>query len=151
MEEEEKASEERFAEAKKNRKHDTPSPSKAIGVPQAASHSDVFDRERALEIVDGDGELLKELAEIFLRNIPEQMASLRAEIESSNAQGVMQIAHKIKGSLGNLAAKRAMEAALRLEMMGRVKSLAGADDAMAKLESDIRQLEEVLRALLVAE
>ena len=111
---------------------------------EACAEPEVLAVDEALEIVDGDRELLGELAEMFLGNYPGQVAELRAAIEAADAERVMRAAHKIKGALGNLAAKQAHATALCLEQMGRSGDLDGAAAALARFEDHLERLKAAL-------
>jgi HPt (histidine-containing phosphotransfer) domain-containing protein len=60
-------------------------------------------------------------------------------------------AHTLKGALGALGAKRAFDAALRLEMMGRRGDLSRAGEASAELQEEIERLQPALAALATGE
>jgi hypothetical protein len=49
--------------------------------------------------------------------------------------------------VGNFGAKRAYEAALKLETMGREADLNGATDVLARLEVEVSRLESALASL----
>jgi HPt (histidine-containing phosphotransfer) domain-containing protein len=79
----------------------------------------VLDHEVAMIRVGGDTELLKELAQLFLEEYPRLLAELRAAHESGDADLVERTAHGLKGSIANFGAQQAVEAALRIEQLGR--------------------------------
>lgn len=83
-----------------------------------------FDRERALAGVDGDRELLAELAGLFREDCPRLLAALRAGGAAGDAEGVARAAHAIRGSVGIFGALRAATMAAALE-----EAPAGADVA----------------------
>ena len=93
-------------------------PAAAVAGPAAAgstSEPAVFDRAAALDRVDGDVELMKELAGLFLDECPQRMAEIREAIIRRDATKLQQAAHTLKGSVGNFGAAEAIEAARRLE------------------------------------
>jgi HPt (histidine-containing phosphotransfer) domain-containing protein len=96
--------------------------------------SGVFDREVALARVGGDAGLLKELAELFLEEYPSMLAELRAASAQADAKAIERTAHGLKGSVANFGARTAVEAALRLEQLGREENLAEVERALASLE-----------------
>ncbi len=107
----------------------------------------VFDRSAALSYVDGDMGLLREMAELFLADYPQQMAKIQAAIASSDSQALMRAAHSLKGVVGNFAAKSTYDAALRLETMGEHSHLLTAREAYTNLEAEILRLAAVLARL----
>ena len=76
---------------------------------------DAFDMAAALERVDGDMELMKELAGLFLGECPRRMADIHRAIDRRDGPELQRAAHYLKGSVGNFGARRAFEAAGRLE------------------------------------
>lgn len=97
--------------------------------------------------VGGDLELLKELAALFLESCPERLPDLRTAVERGDSKALEQVAHALKGAVGNFAATAAFEAALRLEEMGRAGDLTGAEAALARMEMEMERLTEALMAL----
>ena len=104
----------------------------------------VFDMTEALENVGGDMDLLKEIIEIFLEDFPKQMKEIQEGIDKGDAHVVERAAHSLKGSVANFAAKRAHEAAYRLEVLGREVNLGEANEALADLEKEIEGLKGAL-------
>ncbi|MCP5112979.1 MAG: Hpt domain-containing protein [bacterium] len=102
----------------------------------------------ALSRVGGDEELLKEIAEIFLDQLPEALSDIRQAAEAGDAAALERTAHSLKGSIGNFGAQAAFDAALRLEMMGRSSELAGTGAALGELESALEHLNPVLSKLV---
>jgi PAS domain S-box-containing protein len=109
---------------------------------------DVFDISQALEVVNRDRELLKEIATLFLENLPDTIAQIRGAIAKSNANALERAAHSLKGSVGNFGAKRAFEAAYRLEFMGKEGRLAGAEGVLSELETELKELEAAMKGVL---
>ena len=95
----------------------------------------------ALERVDGDAELLKELAGLFLGECPQWMAEIRQAIDQRDASKLHQAAHTLKGSVGNFGARAAFEAAQRLETDGREQDWGRAEEDWVTLEEAIGRLE----------
>jgi len=102
----------------------------------------VLDRDVALARVGGDAELLKELAELFLEEYPRLLAELHAASHRSDARALERTAHGLKGSVANFGARPAVEAALRVEHLGR-------DQKMTEVEHALRSLELALAAVHV--
>jgi signal transduction histidine kinase len=123
----------------------------AVSQPAAPANeekSPPFDLEAALEIVEGNRELLLELVQLFLEESPAQMADLSRAIARRDGAGVSLHAHSLKGPLNSLGAGAASDAAWRLEQMGRSGQLDGLDEAREALERALEQLEPALSALL---
>jgi two-component system, sensor histidine kinase and response regulator len=107
------------------------------------------DGEEQLEIVDwsaavgrlsGDRELLGELVGIFLDEYPKLLATIRQAAADEDAPALRLAAHTLKGSVGNFAARRAFEAALRLETLARDGTFTGVPAALNVLEREFEVL-----------
>jgi len=107
----------------------------------------VIDIPAALARLDGDMELLAELAGLFIQESPKLLSAIQQAIEQDDAQGLERAAHALKGSVGNFAIPTAVKAALTLETMGREGNLASADTAYAVLQKEIASAVQVLENL----
>jgi len=104
-----------------------------------------FDREAALEHFRGDVEALRESARSFLRDCPKQMAEIRDAISCSNDKHLERSSYRLDWLLSTLGAAAAFDAALQLEKLGREGDLTDAEEAYAKLESEIERLKTCLQ------
>ena len=109
--------------------------------------AEVFDRVAALLRVEGDGELLLEIVEVFLEDSPRLISRLREAVESQDLRSLELAAHTLKGSLGNFCAPAAYAAAVKLEEIGRSGIAEGVQDAWVELEETMVQLRLALLAL----
>lgn len=109
--------------------------------------AEVMDMTEALKRVGDDAELLGDLAALFLTSYPQQMAELRQAIARCDSQAVRRLAHTIKGAVANFGAWETVEAAQRLELMGRAGDVTGADGAFAALEAALARLRPTLAPL----
>ena len=120
-------------------------PGKAAPSAQPAPvEAPAFSRAALLEQLGGDKALLREIAGIFVREGPALLEDVRLAIESTDCDRISRAAHRLKGSLLQLAAAPAAAAALAVEESGRAGNVGAASGALAELESEIRT---VLRAL----
>jgi HPt (histidine-containing phosphotransfer) domain-containing protein len=126
---------------------DDAAPSPATVAPAAPSLAEPFDLSEALARVDGDHELLAEMAELFLEESPRFTSEIRTALEKNDTQTLTYAAHTLKGSVGNFAAPEAAEAARQLEQMGRKGELAGAGVILAQLEAALGRLQPALEGL----
>jgi two-component system sensor histidine kinase/response regulator len=110
----------------------------------------IIDVTEAKRRVDGDEEILRELFQIFLEEIPRMLGNVHAAVAEADAQRLMKAAHALKGSAANIAALRVARAAADLEAMGRAGDLGAVFAAYGRLEAEIEQLESVLAARSVA-
>ena len=106
----------------------------------------VFDMTTAMTRLDGDKELFRELADMFLKDCTKQMSDIKDAITQGNSKALEKSSHSIKGSVGTFCAQPAHDAAFNLEMMGRANNLTNAMGAYALLEREIGQLKLLLTA-----
>ncbi|MDY6986575.1 MAG: Hpt domain-containing protein [Thermodesulfobacteriota bacterium] len=112
---------------------------------KSLSAKQIFDANEALDRVAGDQDLLKEIAQLLVQQLPNQIKQIQEGIDSNNAQAVLEAAHSLKGSVGNFSARRAYDAAYRLEQMGREGGLTGAGAALVDLRQELDALLEALK------
>jgi len=106
-----------------------------------------LDRAAVLARLDGDEELLAELAGLFIQESPKLLAAIQQAIERADPKGLERAAHALKGSVGNFAVPTAVKAAQTLETMGREGDLAAADAAYAVLQQEIAGFVQILQNL----
>ena len=109
-----------------------------------------FDLAAALERVDGDEELMQELAGLFLDECPQRMAEIHQSILKRDTSGLMRSAHALKGSVANFGARAATDAAGRLEKAGHDEDWGDVGPAWAALEEAIAGLTPALTRLGLA-
>lgn len=110
--------------------------------------SELFDREALLDRVDNDMEFLAETVEMLEEDGPDLLGQISAAIEAGDSEALAVAAHTYKGMVANFCADSTVEAALKLEIMGKEGSLTGASEAFAVLEDRARQLATALQDLL---
>jgi signal transduction histidine kinase/DNA-binding response OmpR family regulator len=108
------------------------------------STEDCFDRQAALTNLEGDNNLLRELALLFLDDLPQQMEALRRAVDSGRYHDLERLAHRLKGSVGNFAAKPAFETASCLEEVARQADSQQIPQAINALEVEIQRLRDAL-------
>jgi len=108
----------------------------------------VLDLARALEAVEGDEELLRELAELFLEDFPRMVEEIRAAAADRDAAGLHRAAHTLKGSVAVLGAPAVGEIAYALECAGRAEDLDAAPPLLERLDQAAARLSEALGELL---
>ena len=93
---------------------------------------------------DGDAELLRELAGIFLQECPKMLNDLREALRAADPKAVARAAHTLKGSVGNFAMPRPWETAQRPELLAKSGQLSGADDILHALEQQLAKFNQIL-------
>jgi CheY-like chemotaxis protein len=107
-----------------------------------------FDPGAALKRVDGDRELLREIASLFFEDTPRLLAEVRNAIQRGDGKALERSAHTLKGSVGNFGARAAFEAAFSLEQMGRNGDFARATEVFTQLDRQLTLLIPALEAAL---
>jgi PAS domain S-box-containing protein len=100
----------------------------------------VFDKSTFLTRLEGDELLAGEIIEMFLQECPKLLEGVRQAAAQGNAHLLERAAHALKGSVGDIAASQAFDAARTLEYLARDGKLDGAGAALGSLESSIEQL-----------
>jgi PAS domain S-box-containing protein len=106
-----------------------------------------FDLNQVMDRVDGDEGLLRELVELFLDESPKLAAAIRESIERQDGPALERAAHTLKGATSNFSANGAIEAAQRLELMGRRGDFAQAAEIWNQLERELGRLQDELTGL----
>lgn len=105
-----------------------------------------WDLGAALNAVDDDRELLCRMIELFVKQSHSLVQATDAALARGDCVAVERAAHTLRGSVCNFGAKKAFEAASRVEHMARRKDLAGAAQAHVALAAALRELEPSLMA-----
>jgi len=113
----------------------------------SASSQHMLNLDEALNRVDGDRELLSEMAGVFLDEYPLLLVTMQDALSHGNAQTLTYAVHTLKGSVANFAASSVFEAALKLEKIGRQGNLTQAKTALAELEAELARLAPLLTTL----
>ena len=111
------------------------------------SPESVIDREKLLDHVCGNTDLLREIADIFLGNFPNQLAEMRSAIEAKDCGRIAELGHLVKGSLSNFHAPAAINSALQLEQNGRQNQVAEAEASVVRLQQEVQRMSDVLDEL----
>jgi len=107
-----------------------------------------FDFAPALARLEGDEELLKEQMSFFLQDAPRLLADIRTSIAQRDGRGLQLAAHRMKGLAANFDAEQAIDAAVRLELLGRSGAFDEAESARRQIEIHTVQLQQALKRFL---
>src|SRR5690348_8099615 len=108
---------------------------------------EIIDWKRGLAAADGDSALLNELLKMFANQAPASLEKLRSAVEMKDAPAVERAAHTVKGAVSNFGADAAVQAALKLEVMGRHGDLEHAGEALRSVEQEIRRVLAAIETL----
>ena len=105
----------------------------------------VFDKNEALEINGDEEEFLKELAEMFIDGLPEQISLVKKAVDSRDSNALEKSAHNLKGAVANFGKNTVFKAALSLEMMGRENRWDDVEETYGALARETGRLVYALR------
>jgi HPt (histidine-containing phosphotransfer) domain-containing protein len=108
----------------------------------------IVSRRELLKRVDGDMELLQDLVDLFLEELPQRLEALRAALDQDDLESLHEKAHAIKGSVSNFAAAAAFEAASQVNDLARSGTRNGLKQAIDVLEQEMSRLQPALREIV---
>jgi HPt (histidine-containing phosphotransfer) domain-containing protein len=103
------------------------------GARTTENSSEAFDHVKALELTEGDEELLRDLIMLFKQESAELMGQLESSVASGDCDSVRKAAHRLKGASASVGGVKIAATARMLETMGATKTLTDADGMMAQL------------------
>ena len=101
----------------------------------------------AMKAVDGDPELLTDIARIFLSEMPRLLGEIEGAISGTDAVLLRRAAHTIKGGLRLFGAEAAYDLACRLESLGREADFEAASEPFVELKQVVVELQQELSAV----
>ncbi len=120
--------------------------------PEIADHPNqphVFDREDGLARVEGMLDVLAEMADLFIGELPPLVEAIKIGIERGDLNAVAKAAHRVKGSSSLLGAAAVFAAAKDLNDVAKAGDRQGASGAWSKLELELARLEPELQKLIL--
>jgi protein-histidine pros-kinase len=104
--------------------------------------------DEAREMFAGDELVVKQLVRVFLDNHERDVAELQAAAADLDYERLARSAHSIKGSVSLFAARRAVDAALRLEQLARARDAEAPTQQARRLIGELRLLAQALQGEL---
>lgn len=102
---------------------------------KARSDSSVFEREIFMENLMEDIDLARHIIDIFLKDAPEQLRSLKRAIEEEDMPGLGSCAHRLKGSSANIGGISLSNSASKVE----AAAMSGEHDDINVLVSELEE------------
>ena len=99
------------------------------------------------ERLDGDYDLFKELVDLFLEDTKGLLNKIEHAIKSNDPEQIRKSAHTLKGSVSNFSAKKAYDAALTLENIGKDKTFENIQNSFNILKTEIDNAIEALKMI----
>lgn len=110
-----------------------------------------FDLVSALDRVKGKQAFLKQLAHVFLQEIPNTMADILTAVTAGDALQLARLTHRLKGAAATMSASLVADTAAKLEQIARKGELSGIDEALRALETHVAELTIELEALIIGD
>ncbi len=102
---------------------------------------DVIDLPEALERVQDDKGFLVELLDVFQKDFLEKRAVLAEALTAKDLPKVREVAHSMKGSSGNISAKRMYATCLELEKLAKTNSTDGMQDLARNIDAQFADVQ----------
>jgi CheY-like chemotaxis protein/nitrogen-specific signal transduction histidine kinase len=106
-----------------------------------------FEHARALDLAEGDEDLLASIVRSFLEKAPDRLQAIHRALDARDAKGVERSAHQLEDAAVNLAMPRLRDIAHRIAELGKRGELNQAaqlvtdlDDAVGRGTSAVREL-----------
>lgn len=96
----------------------------------------------------GEPDVLAEVLRLFLDEVPPRIARLRNAWSSGNIEEMHRAAHSLKGSSGNIGARRLYEVCSQLDAIGKAGDLAGAAPLVEALGVEFDKVESEIHRLI---
>ncbi|MDH3394336.1 MAG: response regulator, partial [Desulfobulbaceae bacterium] len=111
----------------------------------------IFDRQKALRMVEDDLDFLKEIAAIFVQGSQGQLQLINTAINNDDGTALEHAAHKLKSELASLGSESPRTLAHHLEVLGRGNNCGKAFTTFEQLGGEIEQLNQQLNKLINAQ
>lgn len=108
----------------------------------------LIDRAAILDHLEGDMELLHEIATIYLESYPDLLSDIRDAVSGGDRNRLSKAAHKLKGAVATFQAATVLEPLLHLEAAARQGDLSTAEELLRRLEAELQKLERALISLV---
>ena len=106
----------------------------------------LHDRTASLRRLGGDEQLYRDMVGYYFEDYPTLVNQLRSGLISEDSRAVERAAHSLKGLAANCGAGPAVQAAARVEEIGRNQRLAEAPEAVERLVIELHRLRVALDA-----
>ena len=106
---------------------------------------ETFDFSRAMEVMDGDMDLLKEIAALFLDDCHQKIDLIREWARAGDGGMIEEAANSMKGAAVNIGAQKLEQRFLQLEMVGKEGIPQEGEIDLAELEQEIDTFREALK------
>lgn len=105
-----------------------------------------LDWSKAVETVQGDIGLLRDIVTTFLNECPRMLEGIQQSLDNQRCRELQLAAHTLKGSMRYFGAKQAFDRAYELECQARSGNLESADKTLQRLRAELDCIQPDLRA-----
>jgi len=107
---------------------------------QGGTPSDLFDRETLEQRLGNDDELICEILNIYVDDVPKQLTVIKEALNSHDLDTVRSQAHTLKGASGNIAANTIQRLAFELEKNAENGILENSITNLKQIENEFESL-----------
>lgn len=120
--------------------------------PEAPIGDEPLDHSRLtmLQSSAGGTDLVAELVELFVGDVPPRLDTLAGAIANGDAEALVRAAHSLKGSAATMGAVGMAELCRRMEMQGRAGDVAPAGALLVSLREEFERASRALNDWLSA-
>lgn len=104
-----------------------------------------LDFSKATEMFDGDMDLFREIAGLFVEDFPQKVDQIRDGVKKGDETAVVQGAQNLKDSAGSLGAERIFDLSGRLETVGVENRLDEVETILEELTVTVEALKRMLK------
>jgi len=101
--------------------------------------------------VENERDIVNELVNLFLRDTPHRLATIRLALSATDFPTAQREAHEIKGSCAELGAHMMSSLSAELEQIEHPAQAPQCEELLTKLETEFVRVKQVLNSVLVAE
>ena len=100
----------------------------------------IYGLNKIKEMAEGDSDFINSVIGVFLEEVPEELNSLEAAVETGDFAQIYQLSHKLKPNVDLLEMESTRVLALEMETMGKnEEDLEGIRARFGRLKKDIDQ------------
>lgn len=125
-------------------KSDKAPPIESSPAVQEQKENEVFDKKGLFERLMEDKDLIKDIIEGFLEEVPGQIAALNEALEKKDRELIRRQAHSLKGASANIGASALRETAYQIELAAKAGDLDKASDLIPELNKQLKELKQAL-------
>ncbi len=88
----------------------------------------------------GEPDVLKEVLQLFLEDVPGRIERLRTACDAGNAAELHRVAHSLKGSAGNIGANDMLAVCRRLDELGKSGDVSSGQGLVESLDAEFARV-----------